>query len=533
MAQAYLFTGPRGVGKTTCARIFSKAVNNNLGVDISDLQYSVFELDAASNNSVEDIRSIVDSVRIPPQTSRFKVYIIDEVHMLSQAAFNAFLKTLEEPPVHAIFILATTEKHKILPTILSRCQIFDFNRIRVKDIADHLEYIAGQEGIDAERDALHVIAEKADGAMRDALSIFDQVVAFCGGKLTYAAVIENLNVLDYDYYFRLTDMILNEDIPGGLKLFDDILSKGFDGHHFINGFGSHLRNLLVCSDPQTIALLEVSENIARRYADQAGKTDLRMLILALKFINECDNQYKSSRHQRLLVELTIMKLASIPYNQREGEKKKFKLKPFRSGEKNITSANPALVKDYPPAPGIEKILQSSSTESVSSVVASQTSSVKSVAKPVGLGLKSLRVNTMGQSSNAIQSALQTHQAVRVYSMDEIQLAWKSFADEILTNDIVVQSVFQMAELAMQGENLIEVRVPGSTQVLVFNEQRSAFSDFMRERYGIQGIEFAVVKTAITDIAIEYQTDKQKYEVMAKEYPMLEEMRKRLKLRIDY
>jgi len=533
VAQAYLFTGPRGVGKTTCARIFSKAVNNNLGVDISDLQYSVFELDAASNNSVEDIRSIVDSVRIPPQTSRFKVYIIDEVHMLSQAAFNAFLKTLEEPPVHAIFILATTEKHKILPTILSRCQIFDFNRIRVKDIADHLEYIAGQEGIEAERDALHVIAEKADGAMRDALSIFDQVVAFCGGKLTYAAVIENLNVLDYDYYFRLTDMILNEDIPGGLKLFDDILSKGFDGHHFINGFGSHLRNLLVCSDPQTIALLEVSENIARRYADQAVKTDMRMLILALKFINECDNQYKSSRHQRLLVELTIMKLASIPYNQREGEKKKFKLKPFRSGEKNITSANPALVKDNPPAPGIEKILQSSSTESVSSVVASQTSPVKSVAKPVGLGLKSLRVNTMGQSSNAIQSALQTHQAVRVYSMDEIQLAWKSFADEILTNDIVVQSVFQMAELAMQGENLIEVRVPGSTQVLVFNEQRSAFSDFMRERYGIQGIEFAVVKTAITDIAIEYQTDKQKYEVMAKEYPMLEEMRKRLKLRIDY
>jgi len=259
IAQAYLFTGPRGVGKTTCARLFAKAVNGNIGVDMEDLQFNIFELDAASNNSVDDIRGIVDSVRIPPQIGKYKVYIIDEVHMLSQAAFNAFLKTLEEPPAHAVFILATTEKHKIIPTILSRCQIFDFNRIKVKDMTDHLAYVANKEGVTAETDALHVISQKADGAMRDALSIFDQVVAFCGRNLTYKDVIQNLNVLDYDYYFRLTDIILKEDIAAALVLFDEVLNKGFDGHHFITGLGGHFRNLLVSRDPQTVALLEVSE----------------------------------------------------------------------------------------------------------------------------------------------------------------------------------------------------------------------------------------------------------------------------------
>ena len=529
VAQAYLFTGPRGVGKTTCARIFAKAVNNNLGVDISELQYSVFELDAASNNSVEDIRSIVDSVRIPPQTTRFKVYIIDEVHMLSPSAFNAFLKTLEEPPAHAIFILATTEKHKILPTILSRCQIFDFNRIRVKDIADHLEFIASQEGIEVERDALHVIAEKADGAMRDALSIFDQVVAFCAGKLTYTSVIENLNVLDYEYYFRLTDMMIQEDIAGGLKLFDDILSKGFDGHHFINGFGAHLRNLLVCRDPQTVSLLEVSDNVAKRYAEQSTTTDIRLLIQALQFINECDNQYKSSRHQRLLVELTIMKLASIPYNQKEGEKKKFKLKPFRSGENIFTTSNPAGANGKSAMPQSEKKI----VEPIQAEVKVGESASKSVGKPVGLGLKSLRVNATESLSKASQIMQQASQSERAYSLEEINDAWKIFTNEILANDLMVQSVFRLAELELIGHNQVEVRLPGSTQILLFNEQRSALADFMRERFGILGIEFSLIKTAITDVAIEYQTDKQKYETLVKDFPMLDEMRRRLKLRIDY
>ena len=321
IAQAYLFTGPRGVGKTTCARIFAKAVNGMLSENIQDLQFSIFELDAASNNSVEDIRTIVDSVRIPPQVGKYKVYIIDEVHMLSSAAFNAFLKTLEEPPAHAIFILATTEKHKILPTILSRCQIFDFNRIKVKDMTEHLAYIASKEGITAEPDALHVIAQKADGAMRDALSIFDQVVAFCGRNLTYQDVIQNLNVLDYEYYFKLTDFIIKEDIPSALMLFNDVLNKGFDGHHFITGLGAHFRNLLVCKDPITLQLLEVSENVAAKYGEQAQAADLRLLIKAMDLVNECDGQYRMSKHPRLLVELTIMQACSILYNQREGEKK--------------------------------------------------------------------------------------------------------------------------------------------------------------------------------------------------------------------
>lgn len=322
IAQAYLFCGPRGVGKTTCARIFAKAVNQ-VGQSVEgDMAFNIFELDAASNNSVEDIRNIVDTVRIPPQVGKYKVYIIDEVHMLSTQAFNAFLKTLEEPPAHAIFILATTEKHKIIPTILSRCQIFDFSRIRISDMTEHLSEIAVKEGISAEMEALHVIAEKADGAMRDALSIFDQVVAFCGKSLTYSAVIENLNVLDYDYYFQLTDLAFTEDVPQSLVLFNSILNKGFDAHHFISGWGAHLRRLLVSKDAATIALLEVSENVAQKYAEQGAKLDLRFLISAMDLINDCDIHYRASKHQRLLVELTIMKICSIQSNRREGEKKK-------------------------------------------------------------------------------------------------------------------------------------------------------------------------------------------------------------------
>jgi DNA polymerase-3 subunit gamma/tau len=322
IAQAYLFCGPRGVGKTSCARIFGRAVNEGYIPQDADLSFNVFELDAASNNGVDDIRGIVDTVRIPPQIGKFKVYIIDEVHMLSSGAFNAFLKTLEEPPPHAIFILATTEKHKILPTILSRCQIFDFHRIRISDMTDHLANIAQKENVIADPEALHVIAEKADGAMRDALSIFDQVVAFCGRNLTYAQVIANLNVLDYELYFKLTDFAYSEDIPSALVLFDDVLNKGFDAHHFITGLGAHFRRLLVCKDAATIALLEVSENVALKYHEQSAKVDLRFLIQGMDLVNDCDAQYKLSKHPRLLVELTLMKICSILFQQREGEKKK-------------------------------------------------------------------------------------------------------------------------------------------------------------------------------------------------------------------
>ena len=322
LAQALLFTGPRGVGKTTCARILAKMINSD-GTETSDedFAFNIFELDAASNNSVDDIRSLTDQVRIPPQVGKYKVYIIDEVHMLSQAAFNAFLKTLEEPPKHCIFILATTEKHKIIPTILSRCQIFDFKRITVKDAKTYLKYIAGEQGITAEDDALHIIAQKADGAMRDALSIFDRVVSFSGKNLTRQAVTENLNVLDYETYFTSTDLILENKIPELLLQFNNTLSKGFDGHHFIAGLASHFRDLLVSKTPETIELLEVGDQTKAKYLEQSKKASQEFLMQGINLANDCDLKYKTSKNQRLLVELCLMQLASITH---DGEKKNSK-----------------------------------------------------------------------------------------------------------------------------------------------------------------------------------------------------------------
>ena len=321
LAQALLFTGPRGVGKTTCARILAKRINQDgTEKEGEDFAFNIFELDAASNNSVDDIRNLIDQVRIPPQVGKYKVYIIDEVHMLSSAAFNAFLKTLEEPPKHAIFILATTEKHKIIPTILSRCQIFDFRRIGVRDIKDHLSEVAKAEGIEAEDDALHIIAQKADGALRDALSTFDRVVSFSGKNLTREAVTENLNVLDYTWYFQITDLILENNIPKTLLTYDEILSKGFDGHHFVMGLASHFRDLLVCKHQETIDLLEVGEQVKTMYFEQSKKTSHRFLVDGIDIANTCDLKYKLSQNQRLLVELCLMQLASLTF---QDEKKNY------------------------------------------------------------------------------------------------------------------------------------------------------------------------------------------------------------------
>ena len=320
LAQALLFTGPRGVGKTSCARILAKMINSNGDANENeDYAFNIFELDAASNNSVDDIRNLTDQVRIPPQVGAYKVYIIDEVHMLSSNAFNAFLKTLEEPPKHCIFILATTEKHKIIPTILSRCQIFDFKRITVNDAKNYLKLIAQEQGIEAEDDALHIIAQKADGAMRDALSIFDRVVSFSGKNLTRQAVSENLNVLDYDTFFQVTDLILNNEIPALLLQFNAILSRGFEGQHFITGLASHFRDLFVAKSTQTLELLEVGDNTKEKYKEQSEKTTTAFLKEAIYLANDCDLKYKTSRNQRLLVELCLMKLASINF---DGEKKK-------------------------------------------------------------------------------------------------------------------------------------------------------------------------------------------------------------------
>lgn len=325
MAHAYLFCGPRGVGKTTCARIYAKTINcQNITADHEpcnqcescqafneNRSYNIHELDAASNNSVDDIRNLIDQVRVPPQLGHYSVYIIDEVHMLSSSAFNAFLKTLEEPPKHAIFILATTEKHKILPTILSRCQIFDFNRIKIADISSHLLEVAGKEGVEIDEAGVNVIAHKADGAMRDALSVFDQIVSFSGKKITYQDVISNLNVLDYDYYFKLTDCFLKGQVPEILTTFGEILDHGFDGHHFISGLSSHFRDLLVCKDPSTYRLLEVGGEIQEKYKVQATSCEHEFLIEALDQANDCDLNYKASQNKRLLVELTLIKIAQI------------------------------------------------------------------------------------------------------------------------------------------------------------------------------------------------------------------------------
>ena len=325
LAHAYLFCGPRGIGKTTCARIFAKTINcTNLTPETeacnqcesckafnSSRSFNIHELDAASNNSVDDIRNLTDQVRVPPQMGKYSVYIIDEVHMLSQQAFNAFLKTLEEPPKHAIFILATTEKHKIIPTILSRCQIFDFNRIKVDDIAAHLEFVAKSEGVEVESEGLNIIAQKADGAMRDALSIFDQIVSFSGKKVTYHDVITNLNVLDYDYYFRLVDQFLKNEVAETLLTFNDILNHGFEGHHFITGLSNHLRDLLVCKDAVTVQLLVVGGETKERYKAQAAACENQFLLEALQISNECDLQYKTSQNKRLLIELALIRIAQL------------------------------------------------------------------------------------------------------------------------------------------------------------------------------------------------------------------------------
>ena len=402
LAHAYLFCGPRGVGKTTCARIFAKTINcmtptadgeacNQCESCVAfneQRSYNIHELDAASNNSVDDIRQLVEQVRIPPQIGKYKVYIIDEVHMLSASAFNAFLKTLEEPPRHAIFILATTEKHKILPTILSRCQIYDFNRISVEDTVNHLSYVASKEGITAEPEALNVIAMKADGGMRDALSIFDQVVSFTGGNITYKSVIDNLNVLDYEYYFRLTDSFLENKVSDALLLFNDVLNKGFDGSHFITGLSSHFRDLLVAKDAVTLPLLEVGASIRQRYQEQAQKCPLPFLYRAMKLCNECDLNYRVSKNKRLLVELTLIQVAQLTI---EGDD----VSGGRSPKKTI--------KPVSPHPAAAQQPQVTSAASASQTAVHQQTPVRQPQTPVAAQVVSSSTLSSSSSSSSSNS----------------------------------------------------------------------------------------------------------------------------------
>lgn len=437
LAHAYLFCGPRGVGKTTCARIFAKTINcmtptadgeacNQCESCVAfneQRSYNIHELDAASNNSVDDIRQLVEQVRIPPQVGKYKVYIIDEVHMLSTSAFNAFLKTLEEPPHHAVFILATTEKHKILPTILSRCQIYDFNRISVEDTVNHLMYVAAKEGIAAEPEALNVIAMKADGGMRDALSIFDQVVSFTGGHITYKSVIDNLNVLDYEYYFRLTDSFLANKVSDVLLLFNDILNKGFDGSHFITGLSSHFRDLLVAKDAVTLPLLQVGAGIRQRYQEQAQNCPLPFIYKAMKLCNDCDLNYRVSKNKRLLVELTLIQLAQLTVEGDEasgGRSPKNVIKPiFNQPVAQASSAGAAPVQQ-----GTHSVPQSPTAASHSAGPAALTQSPRPVTPQQPASLVAAAPSFTSSAVSSGQSRKEEGRKVPVMSMSSLGVSIK-------------------------------------------------------------------------------------------------------------
>ena len=487
LAQALLFTGPRGVGKTSCARILAKKINDQEGIHKDeDFAFNIFELDAASNNSVDDIRSLTDQVRIPPQTGKFKVYIIDEVHMLSQAAFNAFLKTLEEPPAHAIFILATTEKHKIIPTILSRCQIFDFKRIGVLDAKNHLKKIAQEQQINADDDALHIIAQKADGAMRDALSIFDRIVSFSGKELTRKAVTENLNVLDYDTFFEATNLILSNKIPDLLLHFNQILSKGFDGHHFITGLASHFRDLLVCKTPQTIELLEVGEDTKAAYKTQSESTSQAFLIHAIELANDCDLKYKTSKNQRLLVELCLMQLASITF---DGEKKKpsgfiIPASYFRS--KNIpevkvtppvTTPTQKPIKETPKV--VEKVEEPKATYLKKEL---PTPIIKSTQRPTsGLSLSSIRKKKEHQIKLMEVTVDEEDLPNDPFTLETLIKFWNIFVTKLEADGKYnLAAILQIDTPKLINENTIRLEFPNTTNKIEVERQQFELLQYLRK-----------------------------------------------------
>ena len=523
LAQALLFTGPRGVGKTSCARILAKKINEQ-GVDTAtteDFAFNIFELDAASNNSVDDIRSLTDQVRIPPQTGKFKVYIIDEVHMLSQAAFNAFLKTLEEPPAHAIFILATTEKHKIIPTILSRCQIFDFKRIGVLDAKNYLKVICEKEGITAEDDALHIIAQKADGAMRDALSIFDRVISFSGKNLTREAVTENLNVLDYDTYFSMTDLLLDNKIPDVLNAFNSILGKGFEGHHFINGLASHFRDLLVAKDKATIALLEVGDNAKKKYLQQAVKASIPFLMQAIDKANDCDLKYRTSKNQRLLTELTLMQIASITF---DGEKKKAanyiipatffqavmpakkKMQPPVMAPKPV-AANDQRVVEKPKAP--KPVLQN---------IQRRTSS---------LSLKSVHEKKIVQKSE-VEENFDNHPKT-AFNEAKLQKLWKEYVAILNKKGERSMASILATDTPKLDENFtISFSLPNKLMQDQFQKGKPKLLHFLREKLNHYGIQIEAILNETIEKKFAY-TPEEKYNKLKEKNPLLAKLRQTFEL----
>ena len=518
LAQALLFTGPRGVGKTTCARILAKMINSdgNTSED-EDFAFNIFELDAASNNSVDDIRSLTDQVRIPPQVGKYKVYIIDEVHMLSQAAFNAFLKTLEEPPKHCIFILATTEKHKIIPTILSRCQIFDFKRITVKDAKAYLKYIAEQQDVIAEDDALHIIAQKADGAMRDALSIFDRVVSFSGKNLTRQAVTENLNVLDYETYFTSTDLILENKIPELLIHFNDVLSKGFDGHHYIAGLASHFRDVLVCKNPSTIELLEVGDDTKVKYVEQSQKSSQAFLIKGIDIANDCDLKYKSSKNQRLLVELALMQLASITFDGEKKNSRHYIIPPSYFKSKGITpipvkkSVSSSINPETDKKPKVKaKDYTSATTTQVSEPQIPKISISKPAKVTSGLSLKSIREKKEHQIKQMDVVIDEENLPKEPVTQEELILAWNSYIKSLhLKGEKIMASIMEMEPPKLEGTKMV-ITYSNNTSKIELERAQFPILSHLRKACKNYDLHFDIIVNE--DVAKKYAfTPQEKYE----------------------
>ena len=524
LAQALLFTGPRGVGKTSCARILAKRINEESAEsNDEDFAFNIFELDAASNNSVDDIRSLTDQVRIPPQTGKYKVYIIDEVHMLSQAAFNAFLKTLEEPPAHAIFILATTEKHKIIPTILSRCQIFDFKRITVLDTKNYLKKIATKENIEADDDALHIISQKADGAMRDALSIFDRVISFSGKNLTREAVTQNLNVLDYDTYFTMTDLLLENKIPDVLNNFNEILSKGFEGHHFISGLASHFRDLLVAKDTSTISLLEVGDNAKKKYLNQSSKASISFLIQSIEKANQCELNYKISKNQRLLVELTLMQIASITF---DGEKKK--PSNYIIPATFFTSISPPLKKEITLDVKVKNDLKTPPKVVDKEPLASSTQ----ISKPPILKNIKRRSNSLSLKSIHHQKDIKKTTTEinyddyprKPFTESELQTAWKDFQKFLIKKgEKSIASILATDIPTLQENFHIQFILPNKLMEDQLKQVKPKLIKFIRESLNNYGISLNIVVNETIEKKFAY-TPQEKYNKLLEKNAFLKDLK---------
>ena len=545
LAQAFLFCGPRGVGKTSCARILAKTINCFNPTENTEAcnecesctsfnenhSFNIHELDAASNNGVDKIRDLVDQVRFAPQVGKYNIYIIDEVHMLSQAAFNAFLKTLEEPPAHAIFILATTEKHKIIPTILSRCQIFDFKRIQLEDIAKHLKFVAKSENIEAQDDALHIIAQKSDGALRDSLSIFDQIVSFSGKKLDYNSVIENLNILDYDYFFKATDSILDHNIPNSLHIFNEILNNGFDGQNYINGLAQHFRDLLVCKDNSTIELLEAGINIKEKYIKQSQKCTNEFLFYCLNICSTTDINYKMSKNQRLLVELNLMKMCGYGLSQDTNtEKKTFNVK-------LSTDKNP-LKREKPQTKDDNAIVEEKKETIIEKVVQEITSETKKVRiqKSNSRRNRTISINPFAKKNKKENEPQQEELIInkQEFTQEDVDKYWSEFYSKMETSGKHnFLSILKSKKGILKAENIIEVSLDNKVQEEVFKEEYIELLRFFKTSLLNDKISIKTEIDKIEESEIRAYTAEDKFKKMANKNESLLKLKDHFNLEIDY